>query len=102
LDNSWKQVEEFIDKEFHVEPQIHNILYLIGIQELGYGFSKLDHQTKTKVINFASMYILNFLKEDEKNYLKDKYSKEKDGVNKIEEQLYKKAIINYFKNKGII
>mgnify|MGYP006278311579 CR=1 FL=1 len=102
MEDRWKQVEEFIEKEFHVEPQIHNVLFLIGVQELGYGFTKLDQQTKTKVMNFASMYILNFLNEDEKNYLKDKYRKEKDGANKIEQQLYKKGIINYFNNKGVI
>lgn len=102
LEDNWKKVEAFIEKEFHVEPQIHNILYLIGIQELDYGFSKLDQQTKTKVINFASMYILNFLKEEEKEHLKDKYRKEKNGADKIEEQLYKKGIINYFENKGVI
>jgi hypothetical protein len=102
LEEDWTQIERFIEKEFHVEPLIHNILFLIGIQELGYGFNKLDHQTKTKVINFSSIYILNFLKDEEKKYLKDKYRNDKDGPDKIEEQLYKKGIINYFKNKGVI
>ena len=101
----WKKIQNFIEKEFHVEPFIHNILFLIGVQELNYGFSKLDQDTKTKAMNFASMYILSFLKEEDKMFLKDKYrNKEKveNAEEEIENEIYKKGIINYFRHKGII
>ncbi|MGM0498175.1 MAG: hypothetical protein ACQESJ_09680 [Bacteroidota bacterium] len=88
-----------------MEPHIHNVLFLIGVQELDYGFSKLDQNTKTKVMNFASMYILSFLKEEDKNYLKTKYKdshNEHKALEEIEKEIYKKGIINYFLIKGII
>lgn len=105
MEDHWKKVEDFIEKEFHVEPHIHNVLFLIGVQELNYGFSKLDQSTKTKVMNFASMYILSFLKEEDKNYLKRKYKdiqNEHKAQEEVEKQIYKKGIINYFIHKGII
>ena len=37
-----------------------------------YGFSELDQDTKTKVINFASIYILNYLTEEDQNNLREK------------------------------
>jgi|GEM_PF-3584815 len=103
--DEWKKIEDFVEKEFHVEPFIHNILFLIGVQELNYGFSKLDQDTKTKAMNFASMYILSFLKEEDKTFLKNKYKNNENGEKaeeEIEKEIYKKGIINYFSHKGII
>jgi len=103
--DDWKKIEVFIEKEFHVEPQIHNILFLIGVQELNYGFNKLDQDSKTKAMNFASMYILSFLREEDKTFLKNKYKNsgnEEKAEEEIEKEIYRKGIINYFRNKGII
>lgn len=100
-ENNWEKVENFIKDTFHVEPQIYNILFLIGVQELNYAFEKLDQNTKTKVLNFASMYVLKFVSETEKNKLKETYN-QLEKVDELEEQIYKKAITNYFKYKGII
>ena len=103
--DDWKKIKDFVEKEFHVEPHIHNVLFLIGVQELDYGFSKVDQDTKTQVMNFASMYILSFLKEEDKISLKNKYKSAKDknrAEEEIENEIYKKGIINYFRDKGII
>lgn len=105
MEDNWKKIEDFIEKEFHVEPNIHNILFLIGVQELNYGFNKLDQNAKTKVMNFASMYILSFLKEEDKNYIKSKYENTQNvhkAEEEVEKQIYRKGIINYFLYKGII
>ena len=103
--DDWKKIKDFVEKEFHVEPFIHNILFLIGVQELNYGFNKLDQDTKTKAMNFASMYILSFLKEEDKTFLKNKYrntDKGEKAEEEIEKEIYKKGILNYFRHKGII
>ena len=91
-----------IQQEFNLEPEIINFLFLIGVQELEYGFSELDQDTKTKVINFASMYILNYLEDEDQNNLKKHAETQDLKEDEIEEILYKRAIINYFKEKDLI
>jgi len=95
---SWKYIQKYIQSEFNVKPDVHNILFLIGVQELEYGFQQLDQAAKTKVINFASIYIMNFLNDEDKKILKNNVSEE----NFYKEEVYKKGIINYFKSKKIL
>lgn len=98
MENDWKKIESHLKKNFNLNATVENALFLIGVNELGYGFEKLDQQLKTKVINFASIYIMNFLSEEDKNKLAENST---DG--EIEEdQIYKKAIVNYFREKDII
>ncbi|MFO8235128.1 MAG: hypothetical protein R6U04_06980 [Bacteroidales bacterium] len=100
----WEQIENYIQNEFNVLPEVHNILFLIGIQELGYGFQKLDKDTKVKVINFASIFVLKYINDKDiahiKNNFPDRY--EKDYETKYEEEIYKLAIIRYFREKNIL
>ena len=97
-DRDWEFIEKYIQNQFNIKPDVHNILFLVGVQELGYGFQQLDQAAKTKVINFASMYIMNYLNEEEKKILKNSNSDE----NCYKEETYKTGIINYFKSKKII
>ena len=97
-EKAWKSVQEYIQKQFNVSPNIHNILFLIGVQEMGYGFVQLDQATKTKVINFASLYIMSYLDEEDKKSIKNQSSKD----NYYEDEIYIKGIINYFKSEKII
>ncbi len=97
-ENVWKSIQEYIQSQFNIPPDVHNILFLIGVQEMGYGFQQLDQATKTKVINFASLYIMNFIKEEDKKNLKNQ-----DPEKYVyEEEIYKTGIINYFEFKKII
>jgi hypothetical protein len=98
MEKEWQKITAYLKSEFNLQASVHNALFLIGVNELGYGFEKLDQQLKTKVINFASIYIMNFLSEEDKNILAENST---DG--EIEEdQIYKKAIVNYFTEKDII
>ena len=98
MKQQWQQIQQYIRDSFHIEPEIHNILYLIGIQELGYGFNKLDKDNKTKVFNFVSLYMMRFLCHEEKTAIRKESLDEED----YETKLYKKAIINYFKQQHLI
>ncbi|MCF8335211.1 MAG: hypothetical protein K9H65_01285 [Bacteroidales bacterium] len=97
-ESEWKSIQEYIQSQFNVKPDIHNILFLIGVQELGYGFQQLDQATKTKVINFASIYILNYVEKENKQIFKN----QGDEENYYNEDIYKTGIINYFKSKKIL
>lgn len=98
----WQKIKQFFRDEFQLEPEIHNILFMIGVQELGYGFQQLDKDTKTKVINFASIFLLNFIKEEDRKNVKQKVSEGLLSEEDSEDEIYKAAIINYFKEKKII
>jgi len=98
MENDWKKIESHLKKNFNLNATVENALFLIGVNELGYGFEKLDQQLKTKVINFASIFIMNFLNEEDKK----KLAENSNGEDIEEDKIYKKAIINYFNHKEII
>jgi hypothetical protein len=100
--SDWNKIKKLIKKDFYLEPLVHNILFIIGIQELNYGFEQLDSDTKTKVINFASMYILKFLNEEDRKKVRDKVNNGTIKEEESEDEIYKQAIINYFESKEII
>jgi hypothetical protein len=97
MENDWKAIQKYIQSQFNIKPDVYNILFLIGVQELGYGFQQFDQTVKTKVINFASMYIMNYLDDKDKEGLKQHSGEDEH----YEQEIYKKAIINYFKFKKI-
>ena len=94
----WRAIQQYIKSQFNTEPNVHNILFLIGIQELGYGFNQINQDTKTKVINFASLYIMSYMTEEEKNTIQQNGSDQ----DHFQDNIYKTAIINYFISKKIL
>ncbi len=98
MEKEWNSIQKYIQSQFNLNPDVYNILFLIGVQELGYGFQQLDQTTKTKVINFATMYIMNYLEEKDKKALKNQGYEDEY----YEEEIYKTGIINYFKSKKIL
>ncbi len=98
----WNKIKRLIKKDFYLEPNVPNILFMIGLQELNYGFEQLDSDSKTKVINFVSMYILKFIHEDDRKKVKQKVTEGLIEEEETEEEIYKQAIINYFKAKELI
>jgi len=98
MENEWKKIEHYLKKNFNLNATVENALFLIGVNELGYGFEKLDQQLKTKVINFASIFIMSFLNEEDKK----KLAESSNGKNIEEDKIYKKAILNYFNYNKIL
>lgn len=98
----WPEIVQFFKNEFHMEPEIHNILFMIGVQELGYGFQQLNKDTKTKVINFATLFIAKFIYEEDRDLIRDEISNGTIKESDSEEKIYKLAVINYFREKEII
>lgn len=103
IKDNWEKVKKYIKEEFNLSPEIHSILFLIGIQELNYGFQQLDKDTKVKVINFASIFVLKFLEEKDREKLKKNFQElDKTDKTEYEEELYKLAIVRYFKDINVI
>jgi len=117
----WQQIRQYVRDRFGMPGEVYDIVFLIGVREMGYGFQQLDQDTKTKVFNFASIYLMNFMSGEERgriikpsaeadrNYT-DRHCADGDcadgnwdkGDWDLEEQIYKQAIINYFREKKII
>jgi len=132
----WQQIRQYVRDRFGMPGEVYDIVFLIGVREMGYGFQQLDQDTKTKVFNFASIYLMNFMSGEERgriikpsaeadrNYTDRNYTDRHcadghyvdghcadrhcadgdcaDGDWDLEEQIYKQAIINYFREKKII
>lgn len=126
----WQRIRQFVRTQFAMPGEVYQIVFLIGVRELGYGFQQLDQDTKTKVFNFAAIYLMNYMGREEREQiysnnhndssievngdrgfkdtknegdvsLRSSNSNQVDG-NWQEEEIYKQAIINYFKEKKII
>ncbi len=103
IKENWEKVKKYIKEEFNLNPEIHSILFLIGIQELNYGFKQLDKDTKVKVINFASIFVLKYLEEKDREKIKQNFHNlSKTDETDYEEELYKLAIVRYFKDINVI
>ena len=95
----WQRIRRYIREQFGMPGEVDDIVFLIGVREMGYGFQQLDQDTKTKVINFASIYLMNFMDSEARR----KIQVEAEAQAKTEEEeIYKQAIINYFREKQII
>ena len=93
----WQRIQSFVKERFGMKGDVYDIIYLVGVQELGYGFQQLDQAAKTKVINFASMYLMKFMDHDQRREIRSQY----DDDEELEEQFYRKAIIRYFQSRKI-
>src|SRR6056297_941364 len=85
----WQQIRQFVRDQFGMPGEVYDIVFLIGVREMGYGFQQLDQDTKTKVFNFASIYLMNFMSGEEQEKIRsenetsdENHGDEADGENK--------------------
>ena len=95
----WQQIRQYVRDRFGMPGGVYDIVFLIGVREMGYGFQQLDQDTKTKVFNFASIYLMNFMSGEERREIQIEAEAKAKAQ---EEEIYKQAIINYFREKKII
>mgnify|MGYP006299303485 FL=1 len=94
----WMRIRQFVQEEFGLPGNTWDILFMIGIRELGYGFTQLDQETKTKVFNFVSIYLMKFMDHEQRLQIQNNT----DDLTEVEEKIYRQAIIHYFKSKQIL
>ena len=95
----WQQIQQFVRDQFGMPGEVYDIVFLIGVREMDYGFQQLDQDTKTKVFNFASIYLMKYMSGEERQKIHVE-AEAKDMEE--EEEIYKQTIINYFREKKII
>jgi calcineurin-like phosphoesterase len=54
----WQLLQEKLADKFGMEPDLHNIIFLIGVQELGMGYKKFKKNEKIDVMHVAICTLL--------------------------------------------
>ena len=107
----WDKVIDFFDRNFRTgpSPSMHEIFYLIGVQELGQGFKNFSRDDKINLMHAGLCAALETL-----GYCRRKKNlpggwpdfdilRPLPAENEPEyEELIKKAIIGYLKKEGIL
>jgi hypothetical protein len=109
VEQEFQKVMEFMDKQFGEGGDLQTVLFMIGIQELGQGHKKLNKTQKLDVLHIAVCTLLEqygyyeFEGKDEEGWphfkATDKLPFLKPGHQAV---LMKQAVVDYFKEKGII
>ena len=93
-----------LQENFEEDLTVKNILFLIGVQELGQGIREFDKEEKTYLLHIATCKLLSpfgyykFKNIDEDGWPHFEVLKNLDDLNPVSQKiLMKKAIINYFK-----
>lgn len=60
LEKRWKSVLKFISESFGEVEDIKDIIFLIGLQELGFGFRKLSKDEKVDVMHVGVSHLLSY------------------------------------------
>lgn len=103
FNNRWNAFLKKRSKEYGDELDLQSILFLIGVQELGFGYRKYSKDDKVNIIHIAVCTLLEPLgyyafKERDKNgwpifELKESLPELKENE---QERLIKEALMDYF------
>ncbi len=104
FEQEWDKLILRVSKHFKVSAEYEFILFVLGIQEMGWGFREYSKTEKMDLINVARCRILvrqGYIKEtgiDNEGFpLFKASSKLKSMMPSFQNQLIKKGLIEYFK-----
>lgn len=108
-EQEFQKVIQFVDANFGEGADLQAVLFMIGVQELGQGYKKLKKNEKLDVLHIAVCTLLEqygyyeFEGRDEDGWphfkATDKLPFLKPGH---QASLMKQAVVDYFKNNGLI
>lgn len=105
LNEKWKQLTTWFEKEFGMESDPESILFIIGIQELGQGIREFNKTQKVELIHigvcsvFESEGYYRLSHRDEEGWPHYKNAKKLPVLKGHEQdQFMKEALISYFQN----
>lgn len=103
FENKWHSFERKLSEEFGDELDLQSILFLIGIQELGFGYRKYSKDEKLNVIHVAVCTLLEdygyytYEGRDPEGWPHYKLDKSIPHLSdKEQERLIKEAVMQYF------
>ena len=103
LNLNWKKVVTNLNERFDEDLDLQGILFLIGIQELGKGYIRLNKNQKLDVIHIAVCALLSqwgyytFIGHDDEGWPHWEVTEKLPNLKPNEqEKLIKEAIVEYF------
>ena len=103
LEQAWKEVVVKLEKRFGEGLDLQAILFLVGLQELGLGYQKLNKDQKVEVMHVAVCALLSqwgyyeFTGHDEDGWPHWKETSKIPSLNaKQQDGLIREAIVEYF------
>ncbi len=104
----WEKVLEFFRNKFTAgeTPSIDTILYIIGVQELGKGFRNFTKDEKLNLMHLATCRLLEPYGIFEQTHIDNEgwphFKQKKSLPSGKDFELYRQAIIRYFKKQRLI
>lgn len=105
LNEKWKQLTTWFEKEFGMESDPESILFIIGIQELGQGVKEFNKTQKVELIHIGVCAVFSddgyytFSHRDEDGWPHFINTKKLPVLKGHEQdQFMKEALISYFQN----
>ena len=109
LEKSWSKVLEFLKADLGERPDLQSVIFLIGVQELGVGYRDFKKDEKINVMHIAVCRLLEpygyyrFDGIDRDGWPHYETLKQLPHLEeKEQEELMKRAIVEYFKEEGLI
>jgi hypothetical protein len=103
----YQKLLKHLEKLFGEDLDVHALLFLIGVNELGIGHKKFSKQEKTDLIHVAICTLMipagyyEFKGRDEDNWPHFELVKNLPAINsKDQEHLIKEAMLDYFLEHG--
>ena len=103
----YQKLLKHLEKSFGEDLDVHALLFLIGVNELGIGHKKFSKQEKTDLIHVAICTLMitagyyEFKGRDEDNWPHFELVKNLPAINsKDQEHLIKEAMLDYFLEYG--
>ena len=107
--DDWYKVRKLIKDQFGKRPDLNAILYLIGMNELGFVKEEFEKEEKEDLMHIAICKLFEkdgyfyFLQRDEQGWPHYAATKNMPKVKlREQEQLLKEKVIEYFKEQDLI
>jgi len=109
LEKNWGRVLEFLKEDLGERPDLQSVVFLVGVQELGMGYRDFKKDEKLNVMHIAICRLLEpygyyrFDGIDRDGWPHYETLKQLPYLEeKEQEELMKRAIVEYFKVEGLI
>jgi hypothetical protein len=106
---SWKEIQDKLEPQFGGDLDIQAVLFIIGVQELGKGYVKLDKEDKVNVMHIAICTLLEpygfyeYIGRDADLWPHWKALKPLPNLKAGEQnRLLLEAMMEYFRKEGLI
>jgi hypothetical protein len=106
---AWKEMKIALEPMFGGDLDIQAILFIIGVQELGHGYQKLEKEQKVDVMHIAICTLLEpfgyyeYIGRDEDNWPHWKATGSMPHMKPMDQNRFMQdAIVAYFRRKGLI